>query len=357
MEPEKTGTLRSGFTTGACAAAAAKVAVMALQGRDSLTEVTINLPSGLITLPVHKSCCDDSGGVGEVIKDAGDDPDITDGVTLKVNARWSSDGAVTIKGGEGVGVVTKPGLSVEPGLPAINPVPRKMIEDSVREVTDKGVELLVSIPGGAELAAKTFNPRLGIIGGLSILGTTGIVKPFSCEAIRDTLDISLNVADVCNIRHIVLVPGRIGEKAARKLFCLENEQLVEVGNEWGFILDRIKTFSFEAVLIVGHAGKLAKLPQGQWDTHSSRSTSAVPFVSELTDALFQKKFPEALTVEGIFQALEPDLQKILATGLSSSIYDAVKARISDRCCIAVTLVNMSGIPLGSFGDHSFWTKK
>ncbi len=330
---------------------------MALQGHDSLTEVAINLPSGLVTLPVHRSYCDDSGGVGEVVKDAGDDPDITDGVTLREKARWSENGAVSIKGGEGVGMVTKPGLSVQPGLPAINPSPRKMIEDSVRDITDKGVELLVSIPGGAELAAKTFNPRLGIEGGLSILGTTGIVKPFSCDAIRDTLEISLNVADACHMKHIALVPGRIGEKAARKLFCLENEQLVEVGNEWGFILDKVGIFSFEAILVVGHAGKLAKLPQGQWDTHSSRSASAVPFVSELTKSLFHENFKDAMTVEGIFQALDTHKRQILANELSRKICEAVDSRISERSRVAVTLVNMSGTPLGSFGDHSFWTKK
>lgn len=357
MEPDKSGKLRSGFTTGACAAAAAKAAVLALKGFEPLTEVIINLPSGEVTLPVSKSFCDETGGVGEVVKDAGDDPDITDGVTLRVRARWSQDNAITIVGGDGVGTVTKPGLSVAPGAPAINPGPRKMIEDSVRQVTDRGVELLVSIPGGSELATKTFNPRLGIEGGLSILGTTGIVKPFSCDAIRETLEISLNVADACKIKHIALVPGRIGEKAARKMFCLKNEQLVEVGNEWGFILDRIKTFSFEAILVVGHAGKLAKLPQGQWDTHSSRSSSAVPFVSGLAENLFHETFSGFLTVEGIFQDLDFDRREILASELSVRIRQAVSARIYDRSKVAVTLVDMSGSPLGSSGDLGFWTKK
>ena len=357
MESDKSGKLRSGFTTGACAAAAAKAAVMALKGCESLTEVMINLPSGEVTLPVSKSFCDETGGVGEVVKDAGDDPDITDGVTVRVRARWSEDNSVVISGGEGVGVVTKPGLSVQPGLPAINPAPRKMIEESVRQITDRGVELLVSIPGGSELATKTFNPRLGIEGGLSILGTTGIVKPFSCDAIRETLEISLNVADACKIKHIALVPGRIGEKAARKLFLLQIEQLVEVGNEWGFILDRIKTFCFEAILVVGHAGKLAKLPQGQWDTHSSRSSSAVPFVSGLAESLFHDTFSDSLTVEGIFQALDMTRREILAAELAVKIRQALSARIEDRSKVAIVLVDLSGTPLGSTGDLGFWTKK
>lgn len=253
--------------------------------------------------------------------------------------------------------MTKPGLPVKPGMHAINPGPRAMIEDSVRQLTNMGLELIVSIPGGVELAQKTFNPRLGIEGGLSILGTTGIVKPFSCEAIRDTLETSLNVAMACNVLAVALVPGRIGEKAARNMFDLENEQLIEVGNEWGFILDRIPSFPVEAVLVVGHAGKLAKLPQRQWDTHSSRSTSAVPFVSEIAGSLFQGSFSEALTVEAIFQGLEDARQKVLAVALANKIHDAVSAKIGGSCSVAVTLVNISGKPLASFGDHSFWKRK
>ncbi len=331
--------------------------MITLSGYAPPMEVEISLPSCLVTLPVSMAYCEDSCGVAEVIKDAGDDPDVTDGVTVRVMARWTDGNDVAIKGGEGVGLVTKPGLSIQPGMSAINPGPRKMIGDSVREITSRGVELIVSIPGGAEIAKKTFNPRLGIEGGLSILGTTGIVKPFSCEAIRDTLDISLNVARSCGVVAPVLVPGRIGARAATQIFHLKDEQLVEVGNEWGFILERIRSFDFAAIMVIGHAGKLAKLPQGQWDTHSSRSQSAVPFVDRIATSMFAKTFSESLTVEAIFQAMEPHQQKMLAAELSKRIHDAVKTKIASDPAVAVTLVDMSGAILGSFGDHNSWKRR
>lgn len=357
MNPEKTKELRSGFTTGACAAAAAKAAVTVLMGLDHPKQVEIVLPESFSTnFPVSRTYHDTSWCVAEVVKDAGDDPDITDGVTVRVHARWSGNSEITINRGEGVGLVTKPGLSVEPGMPAINPAPRKMIEDSVRQLTDRGVELVVSIPGGAEIAEKTFNPRLGIEGGLSVLGTTGIVKPFSCEAIRDTLIVSLKVASACRIKSPVLVPGRIGEKAARRRYRLKNEQLIEVGNEWGFILEQMMAFPFEAILIVGHAGKLAKLPQGQWDTHSSRSVSAVPFVAGMAESLLGLDLFDALTVEGIFKELHDEQRQVLATEVARRIRDSVGSKTHDKFRIAVTIVDMSGTTIGVAGDHNYWEK-
>ena len=175
--------------------------------------------------------------------------------------------------------MTKPGLAIPPGEPAINPVPRRMIREAVREVTPRGVRVTISIPGGGELARKTFNPRIGIVGGLSILGTTGIVRPFSCSAIRETLRCTLNVAAAAGIRAPVFVPGHIGERAARAHFRVADEQIVEVGNEWGFVLDEALGRPFSALLILGHPGKLAKLTAGDWDTHSGRSGSALPVVA------------------------------------------------------------------------------
>lgn len=357
MNPEKVKQLRSGFTTGACASAAAKAAVTVLLGLGKPERVEILLPGSLlVTLPVCRTYDDGSWVVAEVVKDAGDDPDVTDGVTLKVSARWSDNPGVTINRGEGVGLVTKPGLAVEPGMPAINPGPRKMIEDSVRQLTEQGIELIVSIPGGAEIAQNTFNPRLGIVGGLSILGTTGIVKPFSCEAIRDTLEVSLSVASACKIIAPVLVPGRIGEKAARRLYELNNEQLIEVGNEWGFVLDRTRDFPFKGILVVGHAGKLAKLPQGQWDTHSSRSISSVPFVADIAKSIFGLTLHDSMTVEGLFKTLERRQASELAIEVARQIHDSVALRTNHKFEISVTIVDMSGEVAGVFGEYNFWKK-
>ncbi len=357
MKREPVKELRSGFTTGACAAAAAKAAVTVLLGRGKPEQVEIALPGFVsVTLPVSHTYDEGLWAVAEVIKDAGDDPDVTDGVTVKVSARLSDSPGITINRGEGVGLVTKPGLAVEPGMPAINPGPRKMIEDSVRQLTEQGIELIVSIPNGAEIAQNTFNPRLGIVGGLSILGTTGIVKPFSCEAIRDTLEVSLNVASACKIIAPVLVPGRIGEKAARRLYELSSEQLIEVGNEWGFLLDRIRDFPFKGILVVGHAGKLAKLPQGQWDTHSSRSVSAVPFVADIAKSLFGLTLHDCITVEGLFKSLERRQASELAIEVARQIHDSVALRTKNKFEISVTIVDMSGEVSGAFGEQNYWKK-
>ena len=162
-----------------------------------------------------------------------------------------------------MGTVTKPGLAIPPGEPAINPVPRRMIREAVREVTPRGVRVTISIPGGGELARKTFNPRIGIVGGLSILGTTGIVRPFSCSALRESLRCALNVAAAAGIRAPVLVPGHIGERAARAHFRVADEQVVEVGNEWGFVLDEAAPASLFGPPDRGPSGKAGEADGGR----------------------------------------------------------------------------------------------
>ncbi len=346
---------RTGFTTGTCAAAAAKAAAMVLCGRWITQEVEVGLPDGTrVRLPAAWTRGDAKAAEAAVRKDAGDDPDVTDGCTVIASVVWTVGEDLTIAAGEGVGTVTKPGLSVPPGEPAINPVPRRMIREAVREVTDRPVRVTISIPGGNELAAKTFNPRLGVEGGLSILGTSGIVRPFSGAALRDALKCALSVAEACGVKAPVLVPGRIGEKAARRYFRLSPEQLIEVSNEWGFMLDEAAGHRFERLLVLGHPGKLAKLPEDQWDTHSSRSTSAVPAVTELARGLLGREVPESLTVEGLFAALPEDDRGRLAAELAVKIRKAIDARIQNRCQTAVVLVNIRSELLGSDGDLSAW---
>jgi cobalt-precorrin-5B (C1)-methyltransferase len=229
-----------------------------------------------------------------------------------------------------------------------------MIRDAVREVTERPVRITISIPGGKELAAKTFNPRLGVEGGLSILGTSGIVRPFSGTALRDALKCALSVADACGVTAPVFVPGRIGEKAARRYFRFFPEQLIEVSNEWGFMLDETEGYHFQQLLVLGHPGKLAKLPEGHWDTHSSRSTSAVPAVAELARSLCGVMASQPLTVEGIFESLPEDERRQLAIQLAAKIRRAVDVRICGRYQTAVVLVNMRSELLGSNGDLSAW---
>jgi len=349
--------LRCGITTGTCAAAAAKAAASVLAGGAAPCEVQLPLPSGEIArVPILgvQHIAGATAATATVRKDAGDDPDVTHGLEVRVTVSWDDAGDVTFAAGEGVGTVTKPGLQVPPGEPAVNPVPRQMIAAAVREITSRGVRVEIAIPGGREIAAQTFNPRLGIEGGLSILGTTGVVRPYCTRALRDALTCAINVATACQVASPVLVPGNIGARAAAEHFALRDEQIVEVGNEWGFLLDLLPGRDFLAVLLVGHPGKLAKLAAGQWDTHSSRSSQATQYVGALCSQILGHPAPDCPTTEGMLAKLAPPGKTQLATALANRVRSAVVARLEDRLRVAVFLVDMAGRRLGSDGDLSPW---
>ena len=347
--------LRTGYTTGSCAAAAAMAAVRLLAGGRVDECVEIPLPGGeRIVLPLVYARLTERGAEAAVRKDAGDDPDVTNGALILASVAWSEGEEVEFSAGDGVGTVTKPGLAIPPGEPAINPMPRRMIREAVREVTPRGVRVVLAIPGGAELAKRTFNPRLGICGGLSILGTTGIVRPFSCSAMRESLRCSLDVAAAASIREPVFVPGHIGERATREHFRVADEQVVEVGNEWGFVLDETLRHPFSALLIVGHPGKLAKLAVGDWDTHSARSGSALPVVAATHATVLGRPAAPATTVEGLFAALEATEKKTLGNALAAVVRKAVVTRTGERLTPAVVLIDLGGRIIGQSGDLKPW---
>lgn len=330
-----------------------------LAGLPVKEDVEIPLPGGervRLTVADIKKVSADSA-IAAVRKDAGDDPDVTNNVMVSACVSWREEEGIGFSAGEGVGTITKKGLSVAVSQAAINPVPRRMISKAVREVTDKPLNVIISIPGGEEIARKTFNARLGITGGLSILGTTGIVRPFSCVALRESLKCSLDVAVAEGIAAPVFVPGNIGARASTKLFNVRREQLIEVGNEWGFMLDYTAEKRFSGLLAVGHPGKLAKLSAGMWDTHSSRSKSAVPIVAELARELLGRKIENSPTVEGIFTSLAEDERQILARELAERVKLAIQAKIENRFEVAVALVNMKEELIGSCGDTSLWKKR
>ena len=347
--------LRTGFTTGTCAAAAAKAAMILLAEGRVMQSVEITLPDGrrISFAPAYIQTLD-GGAEAAVVKDAGDDPDVTNGVRIIATVAWECGGNVLFAAGTGVGTVTKAGLAVPPGEPAINPVPRRMIAAAIREVTDRGVRVVISIPGGEELAQRTFNPRLGIVGGLSILGTTGIVRPFSCSALRESLRCALAVAAAAGIRTPILVPGHIGERAAQRHFGVPAERIVEVGNEWGFALDAAAGHPFTGLLVLGHPGKLAKLTAGAWDTHSQRSPSALPTVAAMQEKILGRRAKEATTVEGLFAALPPPEKEILGNALAAAIRNAVDERMEGRIATVVVLIDLSGHILGSAGESESW---
>jgi cobalt-precorrin-5B (C1)-methyltransferase len=347
--------LREGYTTGACAAAAAKAAVMVLSGRVAPANVEIALPDGdraaFPVLYIHES---EGACEAAVRKNAGDDPDITDQLCVTARVHFTDGNDVTFAAGDGVGIVTKPGLSLPPGEPAINPVPRRMIRSTIAEITDRGVHVRISIPGGCELAARTFNPRLGIVGGLSILGTTGKERPFSVPALEESLKYALAVAAACGVESPVLVPGNIGERAARENFRLSAEQVVQVSNQWGCMLDEAARYKFKHVLVLGHPGKLAKLIEGEWDTHSGKSGSAVPIVAGLGKEILKMPIPMSPTVEGIFQMLSAQHSRELAHALCFRISSCIAQRLNQTQLPATAIINMNGDILGTAGDLNPW---
>ncbi len=313
MTKTNTSDLRRGWTTGACATAATKAALRRLWGGAFASDVQITLPRG--ETPVFPLAWTDSGhGWAEVgiTKDAGDDPDVTHGALIIARVRVAGTG-VTFKAGEGVGQVTKAGLPIPVGEPSINPVPRQMMEGVVAEVAAEygmpaNVEITVSIPNGEEIAKKTWNPRLGIEGGLSILGTTGIVRPFSCAAWIASIHRGIDVARADGLTHVSGCTGATSEKVVQDLYGLPDHAMLDMGDFLGGMLKYMAKHPVQRLTIGGGIGKLTKLAQGAIDLHSSRSqvdfaslaeSSGVPGVADANTAL------EAVT-------LAPELPELIS---------------------------------------------
>ena len=279
MEGVKGEKLRTGWTTGTCAAAAARAAARALLTGCPQRKVDVKLPrrgeERRVEFAVERCEVGASWAEAVVVKDAGDDPDVTDGARLRVRVSWREEPGIELDRGEGVGVVTKPGLGLPVGGPAINEVPRRMISYSVEEVLDpkkRGVRVVVSVPGGEEMARKTTNPRLGILGGISILGTTGIVRPFSTAAWAASVAQAIDVMGALDLKTFVLSTGGLTERAAMRLLPdLEEVCFIEVGDFTGRAIRQAVKNGLQRCFFVGMAGKLAKLADGVMMTHWTRS--------------------------------------------------------------------------------------
>jgi cobalt-precorrin-5B (C1)-methyltransferase len=283
--------LRRGWTTGACAAAAAKAAFAALVTGEFPDPVEVTLPRGeRPSFALAMTRKDENSTTAGVIKDAGDDPDVTHGALICATVRAGTPGAgVTFRAGEGVGTVTRPGLPVAPGEPAINPVPRRIIGEAITEVAaatgraaDADVE--ISIPGGEALAAKTLNGRLGIVGGLSILGTTGIVVPYSCSAWIHAIHSGIDVARAAGLTHVAGATGASSEAGAQKLYDLPEIALIDMGDFVGGMLKYLRSHPLPRVTIAGGVAKMTKLAQGLTDLHSKRGTVDLVALARLAEA-------------------------------------------------------------------------
>ncbi|GAC1345957.1 MAG: cobalt-precorrin-5B (C(1))-methyltransferase [Acetobacteraceae bacterium] len=282
--------LRRGWTTGACATAAAKAAYAALLGGEFLDPVEIQLPRGerVAFALAETSRTLDSATAG-VVKDAGDDPDVTHGALVQATVRLGELGrGVLFRAGPGVGVITRPGLPLPPGEPAINPVPRAMIRAAIAEVAAAcgapgDVVVEVAIPGGEALAERTLNGRLGIVGGLSILGTTGIVIPFSCAAWIDSIHRGIDVARAMGVPHLAGATGRTSEAAVQALHGLPEVALIEMGDFVGGMLKYLRVHPVPRITIAGGIAKITKLAQGRLDLHSKRGTVDFPGLAALAE--------------------------------------------------------------------------
>jgi cobalt-precorrin-5B (C1)-methyltransferase len=280
--------LRRGWTTGACATAATKAAFSALCGLGFPDPVAIRLPrGGSAQFTLAEQGLAAGAAAAGVIKDAGDDPDVTHGCLVRATVSpGQAGGGITFHAGPGVGTVTRPGLQIPPGEAAINPVPRQMMREAVAEIAAAtghamDVAITIAIPGGDELARRTLNPRLGIVGGLSILGTTGVVVPYSCAAWIHSIHRGIDVARAAGVPHVAAATGSTSERIVRELYALPDMALLDMGDFVGGTLKYLRRHPLPRLTLAGGFAKLAKLAQGHLDLHSSRSTLDQPALAGL----------------------------------------------------------------------------
>lgn len=328
MNKQNNKSLRPGYTTGACAAAAAKAAALTLLNHKMVEEVQITLPTGKrVNFTVSRCIFNSLEASCSVIKDAGDDPDVTDGAEICATVSWWKERGVTLQGGEGVGLVTKPGLEIPVGMAAINPVPCRMIIQSVKEAAgaqleSRGIQVTISVPQGEELAKRTLNQRLGIVGGISILGTSGVVIPYSVQAYKVSISQALDIAVASGCREVVLTTGRRSEKFAQRELTLPEESFIQMGDFVGYTLDECARKRLAKIIIWGMVGKLSKLATGHLYTHVSHSKVDVDFLAGVAASC---GVPEAAVIE---------LRKAVNAHHFSRMLDMDKiTEICDKLCL------------------------
>jgi cobalt-precorrin-5B (C1)-methyltransferase len=348
--------LKYGNTTGAYATAAAKAALVTLLDKP-VDRVGIPSPLGIRFEILIKECkkLSDDTAIAYAVKDAGEDVDVTHKMEITAAVKLTDDGKVKIAGGKGVGKVTKQGLPVHVGESAINPTPRKMIEEALREVLPKGkgAEVTISAPEGEKIAKKTQNSKLGIVGGVSILGTTGVVRPLSITAYRRSLVPQLDVALANNPEHIFLVPGNIGEKLAKQVLKAPEDSIVQTGDFMGYILQKAVEKGAKKITVFGHPGKLAKLAAGIFNTHHKRGDARMEVVAAYAGAagadtkLIQKILQSNTTEETIKFLDQAKLTQPTFDAIAEQARQRSSERIKNETEIEVIIVSMNGTILGT----------
>ena len=353
--------LRSGYTTGACAAAGVKAALIFMTRREKADNVDVtaldgtilNIPIKSINLADDENCQSNNSSICvEVVKFSGDDPDITNGTSVFTTVRLIDGDELKFKAGLGVGRITKAGLSLPVGEPAINPGPRRLMQNVVNEVIGRsiGLEITISIPAGVELSKRTLNPVLGVEGGLSIIGTTGVLRPMSEEAFKNSLVVQIDVAKAAGFNSLVFVPGKIGENAAIKL-GFPKGAIIQTSNFIGHMLEAAAARKIENVLLFGHLGKLAKVAAGVFYTHNRVAdgrleTIAAYAAAEGLDSNSIKKILQSNTTE--------EAKSVITANHFEHVYKIIAERASIRAqryvfnemIIGTSIVDLNGDILG-----------
>ncbi len=369
--------LRRGRTTGTCATAAVKAALTLLLLDEKQESVNVMLPQGAhylytdwsgehyLVVPIQATQWLNQHCVrAEVLKDAGDDSDNTHGATIFAEVCRNNTGQIRFFAGNGVGTVTQPGICIPVGEPAINPVPRKMMQQVVTEVVDKcgletaGFDLTIGCENGEQIAKKTFNPKLGIIGGISILGTSGIVEPMSLASWIASIEVYVRVALGGEAEAIAFLPGKIARNYCKEVLHLEPHRVVEIANFLGDALDFTQKVleqeqrNLPALWLTGHPGKLAKVLDGIWDTHSSKSSMAMACIAKVAAELdystnLLEEINTANTVEAIIQRLKSESNaQVLWIEIERRIALLVQQHVPAVDCVEIRLFDLHGNALG-----------
>ncbi|TXC86002.1 cobalt-precorrin-5B (C(1))-methyltransferase [Metabacillus litoralis] len=354
--------MRTGYTTGACATATTKAALIALITGEPQFEATIYLPVGkFVTFEMESCVVEHTAAEAGTIKDAGDDPDATHGALIKATVSWQKETCITLDGGIGVGRVTKEGLPVPVGEAAINPVPRKMILETAESVlaeygVTKGISIVISVPDGEKMAEKTLNKRLGIIGGISILGTRGTVIPFSSSAYMASIVQAISVARASNCEHVVITTGGRSEKYAMQQYPeLPEEAFIEMGDFVGFTLKQCKRQGIKRVSLVGMMGKFSKVAQGVMMVHSKSAPVDFGFLAEVakeigvTDEQLLEQIKQANTASQVGDILYEHGYHSFFTQLCTYCCESGLKEIKGGLSIETSLYTMKGLLLGKAG--------
>lgn len=361
MARQETAALRRGWTTGACAAAASRAAYAALLTGRFPDPVAIRLPRGQTpSFPLALAEQGEGRARAGIIKDAGDDPDVTHGALIVAELAWAAPGSgIHFRAGEGVGTVTRPGLALPVGEPAINPAPRAIISETLTEFAEANgapspdLEVTIAIPGGERLAAKTMNARLGIVGGLSVLGTTGVVVPYSCSSWIHAIQRGIDVARAAGYDHIAAATGTTSERAVQQLYDLPEAALIDMGDFAGGTLKYLRRHPVPRFTLAGGFAKIAKLAQGHLDLHSSRSRLDPAALADILAGLGAEAATVAAAAEmdsaGAILELAGNRRAALAEAVARQAREVALATLSGATAVEVAIVDRSGEFLARVG--------